>query len=238
MTIETEAGITGEYAGGVGVSYAQVAMVAQYLIGKNALEREKIWNDLKRALRKHDKFGMGPIDCALWDIAGKAYGVPVYELLGGYRKKLPAYASTFHGDENGGLDSPEAFGEFAIQCKEMGYPAFKIHGWGHGPIAREAAAVLATRKAVGDGMDLMIDPGCEYENWGDALKVGKACDEANYFWYEDPYKDGGISAYAHKRLRAVHQHADPDGRAYPRHRTAGRQPDRRRHRFRARRCRL
>ena len=61
--------------------------------------------------------------------------------------------------------------------------------------------MLATRKAVGDGMDLMIDPGCEYENWGDALKVGKACDEAGYFWYEDPYKDGGISAYAHKRLR-------------------------------------
>ncbi len=146
LTIETEGGITGEYAGGVGVSYAQVAMAAQYLIGKNALEREKIWNDLKRALRKHDRFGIGPIDCALWDIAGKAYGAPVYELLGGWRKKLPAYASTFHGDENGGLDSPEAFGEFAVQCKEMGYPAFKIHGWGHGPIQREAAAVLATRE--------------------------------------------------------------------------------------------
>ncbi|MDB5505603.1 MAG: mandelate racemase [Devosia sp.] len=201
FTIETAAGITGEYAGGVGVSYAEVAMAAQYLIGKNALEREKIWNDLKRALRKHDKFGMGPIDMALWDIAGKAYGVPVYELLGGYRKTLPAYASTFHGDENGGLDSPAAFGEFALQCKEMGYPAYKIHGWGNGPIGREAEAVLATRRAVGDDMDLMIDPGCEYQNWSDALKVGKACDEANYFWYEDPYKDGGLSSYAHKKLR-------------------------------------
>lgn len=202
FTIETEAGVTGEYVGGVGVSYAQVEMAAQYLLGKNALEREKIWNDLKRALRKHDKFGMGPIDMALWDIAGKAYGVPVYELLGGYRKKLPAYASTFHGDENGGLDSPEAFGEFAVQCREMGYPGYKIHGWGNGPIQREVAAVLATRKAVGDNMDLMIDPGCEYQNWGDALKVGRACDEANYFWYEDPYKDGGLSAYAHKKLKS------------------------------------
>jgi L-alanine-DL-glutamate epimerase-like enolase superfamily enzyme len=149
MTIETEAGITGEYSGGVGVSYAQVAMAAQYLIGKNALEREKIWNDLKRALRKHDKFGMGPIDCALWDIAGKMAGQPVYQLLGGWRDRLPAYASTFHGDENGGLDSPEAFGEFAIQCREMGYPAFKIHGWGHGPIRREQQAVLATAQSRG-----------------------------------------------------------------------------------------
>src|SRR5205807_476859 len=52
FTIETDAGITGEYVGGNSVSYAQVAMVAQYLIGKNALEREIIWNDIKRALRK------------------------------------------------------------------------------------------------------------------------------------------------------------------------------------------
>jgi L-alanine-DL-glutamate epimerase-like enolase superfamily enzyme len=203
FTIETDAGITGEYAGGMGVSYAQVAMVAQYLLGRNALERELIWNDLKRALRKVDRFGIGPIDIALWDIAGKAYGVPVYELLGGWRKKLPAYASTYHGDENGGLDSPQAFGDFAVQCKEMGYPAFKIHGWGKGPIAREVEAVLQTRKAVGPGMDLMIDPGCEYQNWGDALKVGRACDEAGYFWYEDPYKDGGLSAYAHKKLKGI-----------------------------------
>src|SRR5688572_4748231 len=60
FTVETDAGITGEYAGGNGVSYAQVDMFAQYLIGKNPLERERIYNDLKRALRKHDRFGLGP----------------------------------------------------------------------------------------------------------------------------------------------------------------------------------
>src|ERR1700754_2773917 len=130
LTIETSDGITGEYVGGDAVSYAQVAMVAPYMLGRNALEREKIWNDLKRALRKHDRFGMGPIDIALWDIAGKAYGPPVSELLGGFRTSLPAYASTYHGDENGGLDSPQAFADFAVACKERGYPAFKIHGWG------------------------------------------------------------------------------------------------------------
>ena len=201
FTIETEGGVTGEYVGGNAVSYAQVAMVAPYLIGRDALQRELIWNDLKRALRKQDRFGMGPIDIALWDIAGKAASVPVYQLLGGWKKTLPAYASTYHGDDNGGLSSPEAFADFAVQCREMGYPAFKIHGWGNGPIEREAAAVLATRKAVGPTMDLMIDPACEYNTWGDALKVGQACDEANYFWYEDPYKDGGQSAFAHKALK-------------------------------------
>ena len=106
--------------------------MAKYLIGKNPLEREQIYNDLKRALRKDDRMGIGSIDIALWDIAGKLYDAPIYELLGGFRKTLPAYASTYHGDENGGLDTPEDFAEFAVQCREMGYPAFKIHGWGTG----------------------------------------------------------------------------------------------------------
>ncbi len=203
FTIETDAGVTGEYAGGMSVSYAQVGMVANYLIGKNPLERELIWNDLKRALRKHDRFGMGPIDIALWDIAGKLYDAPVYQLLGGYRTSLPCYASTYHGDENGGLDSPEAFADFALQCKEMGYPAFKIHGWGRGPIDREVATVLKTRERVGPGMDLMIDPACEYDTFADALKVGRACDAADFFWYEDPFKDGGLSAFAHRKLRQL-----------------------------------
>lgn len=207
LTIETSAGVTGEYLGGSRVAYAQVGMVAPYLIGRNALVRELIWNDLKRALRKNDRFGIGPIDIALWDIAGKAYDAPVYELLGGFRTSLPAYASTYHGDENGdekgGLASPEAFADFAVRCRELGYPAFKIHGWGNGPIEREVAAVLATRTAVGDGMDLMIDPACEYDTFADALKVGRACDEANYFWYEDPFKDGGVSSFAHRKLRQL-----------------------------------
>ncbi len=201
LTIETSAGITGEFVGGVELS--QLAMVAHYLVGKNPLERELIYNDVKRALRKNDRLVMGPIDIALWDIAGKLYETPIYELLGGYRRTLPAYASTYHGDENGGLSSPEAFADFAVQCKEMGYPAFKIHPWGRGPVQREVANVLAVRKAVGPDMDLMIDPACEYDTFAEALKVGRACDEAGYFWYEDPYKDGGISQAGHRKLRQL-----------------------------------
>ena len=51
-------------------------------------------------------------------------------MLGGKSKKLPCYASTLHGDENGGLTTPDDFMEFAEQCKSLGYPAFKVHGWG------------------------------------------------------------------------------------------------------------
>lgn len=210
LTIETDAGVTGEFAGGDAHSYTQVGSMAHYLLGKNPLQRELLYNDMKRALRKVDRMGMGPIDIALWDIAGKAYGAPICELLGGWRRTLPAYASTYHGDHvtSGGLSSPDAFADFAVQCKELGYPAFKIHGWGKDPndrayIEREIATVLEVRKRVGPGMDLMLDPACEYDTWAETLKVGRACDEASFFWYEDPFKDGGLSAFAHRKLREL-----------------------------------
>lgn len=203
LQIHTDQGITGEFVGGSSSDYAQMGIFLHYLIGKNPLQREKIYNDVKRALRKLDRMSMGPVDIALWDIAGKFYGAPVWELLGGYRKALPAYASTYHGDENGGLSSPEAFADFAEQCYAMGYRAFKIHGWSHAPIQREVDNVLTVRRRVGDKMDLMLDPACEYETFADALRVGRACDEANFFWYEDPFKDGGISFFAQRKLRQM-----------------------------------
>jgi L-alanine-DL-glutamate epimerase-like enolase superfamily enzyme len=204
VRIRTDQGISGEFVGGGPVEAAEIRMYADYLIGKDALEREKIYNDVKRALRKYDKMSMGLVDIALWDLAGKVYDAPIYQLLGGYRTKLPAYASTYHGDHQpDGLSSPEAYAEFAEQCLEMGYPAFKIHGWGDASISQEVATVLAVGEQVGDRMDLTIDPACEYNTFADALKVGRACDKAGFLWLEDPFKDGGVSQYAHRKLRQM-----------------------------------
>jgi L-alanine-DL-glutamate epimerase-like enolase superfamily enzyme len=204
VAVETDAGVTGEYHGGDGPSMAQIASFAHYLIGRNALERELIHQDLKRANRKNDRFGMGPIDCALWDLAGKFYGASVSQLLGGWKESVPCYASTYHGDHQpGGLSSPQAFADFALECREIGYPAMKIHPWGNPDIKQEVANVLAARKAVGDGFDLMLDPACEYNTFADTLKVGRACDEAGFLWLEDPMKDGGISMQAYRKLREL-----------------------------------
>lgn len=204
LAIETDAGVVGEYAAGDASTMAQIGSFAHYLIGRNPLERELIHQDLKRANRKNDRFGMGPVDCALWDIAGKMHGAPVWQLLGGWRTTVPCYASTYHGDlQPGGLSSPEAFAAFAVECREMGYPAMKIHPWGNPDIQREVTNVLAARKAVGDGFDLMLDPACEYNTFADTLKVGRACDEARFLWLEDPMKDGGISMQAYRKLRQL-----------------------------------
>ena len=199
----TNEGVIGEYVGGDSPSFAQFNMFADYLIGKDPTQRELIYNDVKRGMRKFDKMGMGPIDIALWDLAGKLYGCSIYEMLGGWRTSLPCYASTMHGDRNGGLDSPQADADFALQCKDMGYKGFKIHGWGDYRIEEEIATIKAVREAVGSEMDLMLDPACEINTWLEAVKLGKACDEANFYWLEDPYKDTGISMHGHKKLREI-----------------------------------
>jgi L-alanine-DL-glutamate epimerase-like enolase superfamily enzyme len=205
IRILTDAGVTGEYAGGGDADFATLPRFKHYLLGRSALERERIFTDVNRALRQVARIGLAPVDIALWDLAGKYFNVPIYKLLGGYKESLPCYASTYHGDTvaQGGLSSPEAYADFAEQCLQMGYPAFKIHGWGRAPIAQEAATVLAVGKGVGGKMDLMLDPACEYITFGDALKVGRACDEAKFFWYEDPYRDGGTSQFAHRKLRQL-----------------------------------
>jgi L-alanine-DL-glutamate epimerase-like enolase superfamily enzyme len=199
----TDVGLIGEWAGGRFSEYSTLSSFTHYLLGKSALERERHYTEIRRALRQTAHIGLAPVDIALWDLAGKYYNTPIGKLLGGYKESVPCYASTYHGDENGGLDSAEAYADFAQQCLEMGYPSFKIHGWGRAPLSLEIATVHAVGKQVGGKMDLMLDPACEYITFGEALKVGWACDEQKFFWYEDPYRDGGTSQFAHRKLRQL-----------------------------------
>ncbi len=205
VRIETADGARGEYVThwvGTAASFAQATMLAPHLLGRDPDAREGIWQDLRRELRAYDHMGHGPLDIALWDLCGRRRGVSVARLLGGFRARLPTYASTYHGqDEPGGLHAPEAFAEYALACREQGFAGFKIHGWHDGDARREAANLLGVRRAVGEGWPLMIDPASQLRTWADALFVGRACDEAGYFWYEDPYRDTGGATEGHKRLR-------------------------------------
>ncbi|MFZ4757432.1 MAG: enolase C-terminal domain-like protein [Burkholderiaceae bacterium] len=206
VVIHTAGGGRGEYVAqwvATKSTLGQALMLCPRIVGKDARERIAIYEDLKRDIRQFDHMGHGPIDIALWDWAGRHYGASIAELLGGYRKRLPAYASTYHADRAGGLHNKEAFVEFARHCRALGYRAFKVHGWNDGNAREEAENVLHLAKHVGHEMTLMLDPACELRTFADALYVGRACDDAGYFWYEDPYRDGGTSAFAHKKLREM-----------------------------------
>lgn len=202
VQIHTDQGISGEFLDGTEPALTQLKMMSSWLIGQNALEREHIYNHMKRALRHFDMSGIGLVDICLWDIAGKFFNAPLYQLLGGKKRPLPAYASTMHPDDNGGLSTPEDMSDFAQQCVEMGYPAYKMHVWGN-IISREVETVLAVRDRVGDGIHLLLDPASQYPTFGNAVTVGRACDEANYYWLEDPYRDGGLAHTGHQRLREL-----------------------------------
>lgn len=201
LTIRTANGTEGHYRGSMFVPpmVTQIEMTAESLIGRDPLERESIWQDLWRSLRHTDHLGVGPIDVALWDLAGTHYGESVSGLLGGFRESVPAYASTCWGDDSDdGLGDPEGYAAFARDCRDRGYPAFKIHPFGDP--ARDVAVVEAVADAVGDEMALMLDPADAYDTYADTLRVGRALDEHDYFWYEDPMPASGESQHLSARL--------------------------------------
>ena len=203
--IDTDEGVRGEYVVswvGTPSTYAQAGMLAPLMIGRDPEHRERIYDDLKREVRAYDHMGHGPLDIALWDLCGKLRGTSVKAMLGGFRDRLPTYASSYCGQESpGGLDTPEAYADYAEQCQEAGFHGFKIHGWLNGEVRREMRNLRGVRARIGDEMKLMIDPACMLETWNDALALGRVCDEVGCFWYEDPYKDSSVSPLGHQRLR-------------------------------------
>lgn len=206
LTITAADGSVGEFAPGLGGKLShlgQVLQVAPLLPGRAPEERELILNDLKKVLRHFGGVGASHVDCALWDLAGRRAGRSVAALLGGWRTRLPAYASAIHADDNGGLSSPGAFVDFVEACRAKGFRAFKIHGWTGGDAGREVANILHLARHFGDSMTFMLDMGGELLTFADALRVGRACDEAGFFWIEDPFRDNGTSQHAQRKLRQM-----------------------------------
>ena len=173
------------------------------LIGEDPFNREKIWNGLKESKRINRDLldqHIGVADMALWDLAGNHLGQPVYKLLGGFRDKVQAYASTMCGDEEvGGLSTPEEYGRFAETCVERGYTAIKLHTW-MPPISwapdpkMDIKACAAVREAVGDQIKLMLDPFHFYSR-EDALYIGRELEKLNFHWLEEPMDEHSISSY-------------------------------------------
>lgn len=205
LRIQDSDGTIGEYcpmhSGKHSAVINQTLPLLPHLIGRDSLAREEVFNLCKHRHRHLGGVGYSAIDICLWDLFGKKVGQPIAALLGGFRWKLPAYASTITGDRNGGLSSPEAYAEFAIQCHELGYRGFKMHCWTDGNPQDEIATISAVARAVGGRMDLMTDPASHLRTYADALKVGRACDDHDFYWLEDPLADCGHATYVHRKLR-------------------------------------
>lgn len=160
-----------------------------FLIGQDPWDRELILNELMTQVL-YARIPASYIDMALWDLCGKLVDMPVYKLLGAQRDKIRAYASTLS------LQKPEDYGPFAVACREQGFTAFKLHAYGDPE--KDIIACRAAREAVGDTMDLMLDPVNAYDRLG-AMRVGRVLDELDFYWYEAPIPDEDIDGYVQLR---------------------------------------
>lgn len=120
-----------------------------------------------------------PVDVALWDLAGKAAGAPVHQLLGTRRTTGEVYAT--YPPLN---STVEGYVEEATRVAGAGLRAYKIHPGAMAP-ADVVEMVGAVRRAVGDEMQLMLDPNHGYDV-ETALTIGRALDVHGFRWFEDP----------------------------------------------------
>ena len=212
LTIETDEGVTGTYFGGsirgdhLGLNAVEqqfiLGRVRNLIVGQDPFDRELIWKWFWVAANIPEPVGSA-IDCALWDLAGQATGLPVYKLMGGARDRVKAYASSHKN-----MGQPEDYAAHALACIEEGYTAYKIHPhyfWDPATrqptpgrpsnIDADIATARAVREAVGPDYVLMFDPWGTYMTMEEALKVGRVLEDLDYYWYEHPMPETRMSMY-------------------------------------------
>jgi L-alanine-DL-glutamate epimerase-like enolase superfamily enzyme len=208
VAVHTEEGLSGHgsvFADGRLIE-AAVEVLKPLFLGENALEPERVTEKLHQ-----NTFWMGRggslthaisgIDLALWDILGKAVGLPVAQLLGGrYRSRVQPYCSLL-------MEEPAKLRDTLALYKERdGFRAFKI-GWG--PFGRaldtrlDEAIVRAARDAVGSDARLFVDAGASDARWPHGLKWAMRTADmlAGYGvdWFEEPLRPDSIEDFCHLR---------------------------------------
>jgi len=184
-------GVAFSARGGSGVQLEQIIdrVLREELIGQDPLQREWLWHRIWE-LDRIEEFPLpllGLVDIALWDLASRVHNVPTWQLMGGFRTEIPAYASTTT------FASIEEFLDVADQALSLGYRAIKLHAWGNA--RKDAELCLVLRDHVGPGVDLMYDGSAGFD-YPDALYLGHALSESKFLWYEEPMREFSITAYA------------------------------------------
>ena len=211
LTLSTDEGVEGQaFLGSAmrgahldGVSLVEV--LKPVVLGQDPLDRERLYHALWQRGRSTTARAIGAVDVALWDLAGKIAGLPVHRLLGSYRDRVRAYASSAV------LGSPEAYGDEATRFKADGWTAYKIladrSGDGHRGLPRRPPR--GRGRVHGDaGRQLAYD-------YPAALRVGEAIEVLGYHWYEDPLADDDLYSYVklkqHLRIPILATEYSPGG---------------------------
>lgn len=198
--LTTDDGIEGVTAGiAVGREAAAAAELLQaYLMGRDPSAVEDICKTLRTASQVVG-IRAWHIEPALWDIVGKAAGMPVHRLLGGARDSVQAYASTAE------LKSPQRHVEDCRRLVELGFRAVKLRVR-HPTLAEDIAVVTAVREQLGDDLAIMVDAnqGWRVHGWAAsvewdlkrAVTFARACEDLDVYWLEEPLYQHDYEGYA------------------------------------------
>lgn len=217
--IYTDEGIYGDGEAALAYGESQIAAFgivqnfAKLIIGMDPLQHEVIWDKLYRTTFWGQNggpvifAGISAIDIALWDIKGKYYNAPIYELLGGKRReKLRTYASQLQfswGPDIIPQRTPDDYAREAKKAVAEGYDAIKIDFFTFKPdegnfndndrlgllspkyLQMYEARVKAVREAIGPNVDLIIE-NHSFTDSQSAAQLGNLVKKYNIFYFEEP----------------------------------------------------
>ena len=182
-----------------------------FLVGQDPFQIEYIWNALYKQTFKYGQLiiltALSGIEQALWDIKGKALGVPVYELLGGkLRDKARAYANAWAFQKvvtsMTAEDTPDSIAQNALKMVDKGFTAMKWDPFREGgqviPRSEEEfalACVKAVREAVGPSVDILIECHGRF-NMHSAIRIAHKLEPYDPFFYEEPIPPDNLDALA------------------------------------------
>ncbi len=194
VTVETSEGITGNSSIFFGRRDAAPAILAHLIndelapavVGEDPFLVRGIRDKLWRLTDYHGTtglalFGIAGIDIALWDIAGRAAGQPVWRLLGAHRDRVPAYAMV--GWLNYGLDELKSI---CARAMEQGFRGVKLKV-GAPTLEEDVARIEAVRAVVGKDRLIMVDANQVFSA-NEALRRGRIYEELGCYWFEEPIR--------------------------------------------------
>ena len=208
VEVETDEGVTGwgECFGPGNVALANKAIVEGVIqpmvLGEDPINRDVIWHKVYNLLRDHGQKGMpiqslSGVDIALWDIAGKAAGLPIHQMIGGaHRTEVPVYGYGMMLRPEPAKELAARFRDEAAKIRDAGFVATKMKvGLGARDDIKLAQAV---REGIGDEFDFMVDANHCYTT-SDAFYVGRALEELGAYWFEEPVAPEDLDGYRELR---------------------------------------